>query len=415
MTSTLETLRNRIVAHGDEKPEDLLANPRNWRRHPRHQEEALEGVLERVGWVQSVIVNRRTGLLIDGHLRVALAKRRQEPTLPVVYVDLDEGEEALVLATIDPISALADTDREQLADLLKGLEVQDPALQAMLGALAQDNGIDLAEVLDGTLPGADLEDVPEPPTEPITIPGELIILGRHRLICGDSTRAEDLARLMNGGQADMVWTDPPYNVAYEGKTDEALTIQNDSMDDATFRAFLLGFYQAALEVTKPGGPIYVAHADSEGLNFRAAMKEAGWLLKQCLVWVKQAFVLGRQDYHWQHEPILYGWAPGAAHVWEGDRTQSTVLRFDRPARNGEHPTMKPVDLVAACLVNSSRPGDVVLDAFGGSGTTLVAAEKTGRTARLVELDPRYCDVIVQRWEQATGQKAERLQAVSLSH
>ena len=405
--TTLEQLRNRIVGHGDVSPENLLANPRNWRRHPKHQVEALESLLQRVGWVQQVIVNFQTGLMIDGHLRVELAKRRKEAAIPVVYVDLEEDEEALILATFDPISALAETDRDQLEELLKGLEVQDPALQAMLGDLAKGNGLDLSAALDGTLFGADLDSVPEPPAEPVTTPGELIILGRHRLLCGDATRSEDLAHLMDGTQADIVWTDPPYNVAYEGKTDDALTIQNDAMDDASFRAFLLAFYAAALGVTKPGGPIYVAHADTEGSNFRAAMKEAGWLLKQCLVWVKQSFVLGRQDYHWQHEPILYGWAPGAAHVWEGDRTQSTVLHFDRPSRNGEHPTMKPVDLVAYCLENSSRPGDVVLDSFGGSGTTLVAAEKTGRSARLIELDPRYCDVIVTRWEQVTGKQAKR--------
>jgi len=242
---------------------------------------------------------------------------------------------------------------------LKGIEIQDPALQAMLCNLAEENGFNLSEILDGTIPGADLESVPELPVEPITTPGDLILLGHHRLLCGDATRSEDLLRLMDGAHADMVWTDPPYNVAYEGKTQEALTIQNDSMDSATFKAFLLAFYIAALAVTKGGGPIYVAHADSEGLNFRAAMQEAGWLLKQCLIWVKQSFVLGRQDYHWQHEPILYGWAPGAAHVWEGDRTQSTTLHFDRPSRSEDHPTMKPVDLAISCVVNSGPPNDPV--------------------------------------------------------
>lgn len=411
---TEDVFRSRIVGHDQVSPEALLANPANWRRHPKQQAAALEEVLQRVGWVQSVIVNRRTGLLVDGHLRVELAKHRGEPFVPVAFVDLDEAEEALILATLDPLAGLAETDRDQLEALLQGLLVQDAALRTVLGALATENGIDLAATLDGTLPDEDLEDVPKPPAVPVTTPGELIILGRHRLHCADATRPEAYGVLLDGEPADMVWTDPPYNVAYQGKTADALTIQNDAMDDAAFRAFLRAFFDTARAVTKPGGPIYVAHADSEGLNFRGAMQEGGWLLKQCLVWVKQAFVLGRQDYHWQHEPILYGWAPGAAHAWAGDRTQSTVLRFDRPARNGDHPTMKPVGLVAACLKNSSHPGDLVLDPFGGSGTTLVAAEKTGRAARLLELDPRYCDVIVARWERITGRRAERRQVVDLS-
>lgn len=411
---TEDVFRSRIVGHDQVPPETLLANPANWRRHPKQQAAALDEVLQRVGWVQSVIVNQRTGLLVDGHLRVELAKHRGEPFVPVAFVDLDEAEEALILATLDPLAGLAEADRDQLEALLQGLQVQDAALRTVLGALASENGIDLAAALDGTLPDEDLEDVPEPPVVPTTTPGELIILGRHRLHCADATRPEAYGVLLDGEPADMVWTDPPYNVAYQGKTADALTIQNDAMDNAAFRAFLLAFFDIARAVTKPGGPIYVAHADSEGLNFRGAMQEGGWLLKQCLVWVKQAFVLGRQDYHWQHEPILYGWAPGAAHAWAGDRTQSTVLRFDRPARNGDHPTMKPVGLVAACLKNSSHPGDLVLDPFGGSGTTLIAAEKTGRAARLLELDPRYCDVIVARWERVTGRRAERRQVVDLS-
>jgi len=401
------SLQNRIVGHGEEQPQALMANPKNWRKHPRLQHQALESVLERVGWVQGVIVNRRTGLLVDGHLRVALAKRRKEPTIPVSYVDLAEDEEALILATLDPLAGLAEANRERLGSLLDEIEVEDHALRAMLSELAEDAGLDLLAKLDGTLPGVDLDEAPPLPRTPVTRHGDLITLGRHRLLCGDATRAEDLHRLMDGSRADLVFTDPPYNVAYEGKTKDALTITNDAMADESFRVFLLAFYRQALAHTRPGGAIYVCHADTEGLNFRGALAEAGWLLKQCLVWVKQAFVLGRQDYHWQHEPILYGWAPGAPHTWAGDRSQSTVLNFDRPARNDVHPTMKPVDLVAACLLNSSHLGDTVLDSFGGSGSTLIAAEKTGRASRLLELDPRYCDVIVTRWETATGQMATR--------
>jgi DNA modification methylase len=265
---------------------------------------------------------------------------------------------------------------------------------------------------------------------------------------------------MSGEMADMIFTDPPYNVAYEGKTADRLKIKNDSMEDSQFYEFLLQAYKCMFVVTKPGGAIYVAHADSEGVNFRTAMINAGWLLKQCLIWAKNSLVLGRQDYHWRHEPILYGWKPGASHKWYGGRKQDTIIedkhgvsiaekdgrhvitiqsgvhtlvlsvpeyrieyasddagtslwRIERPSRNADHPTMKPVALVARAIMNSSRTGDIVLDPFGGSGSTLIAAEQMGRCARLMELDPKYADVIVRRWEEFTGNKAEKLGVVNV--
>jgi DNA modification methylase len=223
---------------------------------------------------------------------------------------------------------------------------------------------------------------------------------------------DDVQKLMGEEKADMVWTDPPYNVAYEGKTKDALKIQNDEMSAESFYQFIYDAYSNMLMFTKPGGAIYVAHADSEGMNFRKALVDSGWLLKQCLIWVKQALVMGRQDYHWKHEPILYGWAPGASHNWYSDRKQTTVLEFDRPSRNAEHPTMMPIELIEYCLTNSCAAKGLVLDLFGGSGSTLIACEKTGRKAALVELDPRYCDVIVARWEKYTGKKASLLNAGS---
>jgi DNA modification methylase len=212
---------------------------------------------------------------------------------------------------------------------------------------------------------------------------------------------------MDGETAELVLTDPPYNVDYEGATKDALKIMNDKMSDNQFYQFLHDFYSAALAVTKPGGAVYVFHADSEGANFRSAMKDSGWLLKQCLIWVKSALVLGRQDYQWKHEPILYGWKPGAAHRWYGGFSETTTIDYEKPTRNGDHPTMKPVGLVAKLMVNSSKKDDPVLDCFGGSGTTLIAAEQTDRKAYLLELDPKYCDVIVRRWEEFTGKQAER--------
>lgn len=207
--------------------------------------------------------------------------------------------------------------------------------------------------------------------------------------------------------ADLLLTDPPYNVAYEGKTEDALTIKNDSMSDGDFRKFLQNVYRAANAVMRPGAVFYVWHADSEGYNFRGAANDIGWTIRQCLIWAKNSLVLGRQDYHWRHEPCLYGWKDGAAHYWGSDRSQTTLLEFNRPTRNGEHPTMKPVDLFRYQVENSSRPRDAVLDLFGGSGTTMIVCEQANRHAYLMELDPKYCDVIIRRWQDFTGKAAVR--------
>lgn len=226
--------------------------------------------------------------------------------------------------------------------------------------------------------------------------GDLFEIGNHRLLCGDSTQTDTFAKLFENQLADLVVTDPPYNVAYEGKTKDALTIQNDSMEDSEFYQFLYDFYTALGAYTKKGGAWYVWHADSEGANFRLAMKNAGIMVKQCLIWVKNSMVMGRQDYQWKHEPCLYGWKEGASHGWYSDRKQTTVLEFDRPTRNAEHPTMKPVPLIAYQITNSSKQGDIVADGFGGSGTTMVACHQLQRKAYLVEFDPKYCQVIIDR-------------------
>ena len=226
--------------------------------------------------------------------------------------------------------------------------------------------------------------------------GDLFEIGQHRLLCGDSTQTDTFEKLFAGHLADLVVTDPPYNVSYEGKTKDAMTIKNDSMADGDFYQFLYDFYTALASYTKAGGAWYVWHADSEGANFRLAMKNAGIQVRQCLIWVKNTLVLGRQDYHWKHEPCLYGWKDGASHGWYSDRRQTTVLEFDRPSRNAEHPTMKPIPLIAYQIGNSSKQGDIVADAFGGSGTTMVACHQMNRKAYLVEFDPKYCQVIVDR-------------------
>lgn len=241
--------------------------------------------------------------------------------------------------------------------------------------------------------------------EAITKLGDIWQLGNHRLMCGDSTDTETVEKLMGGVMADLYLSDPPYNVAYEGKTEEALTIQNDSMSDNDFRTFLCNAFKAVDNVLKPGASFYIWHADSEGYNFRGACFETEWTVRQCLIWNKNCMVMGRQDYQWKHEPCLYGWKQGASHSWYSDRKQTTVIDFNKPQRNGEHPTMKPVGLMGYLIENSTKAEQVVLDTFGGSGTTLVACEQLDRICYTMELDPRYCDVIIKRWELLTEGKA----------
>ena len=262
----------------------------------------------------------------------------------------------------------------------------------------------LLNVIEGTDGLTDEDAVPEVPDEPKTKPGDIYILGNHRLMCGDSTNIESVEALTEG-LVDILVTDPPYNVAYEGKTKDALTIKNDSMGDEQFRQFLRDAFVAADAVMKPGAVFYIWHADSEGYNFRGACHDAGWKVRQCLIWAKDTMVMGRQDYHWKHEPCLYGWKDGAAHLWATDRKQTTIIECKRPKRNDIHPTMKPVELMEYQILNNTKGMDIVLDLFGGSGSTLIACEKIGRKARLMELDPKYCDVIVKRWEDFTGKQA----------
>jgi site-specific DNA-methyltransferase (adenine-specific) len=239
----------------------------------------------------------------------------------------------------------------------------------------------------------------------VTVLGDVWLLDKHRVMCGDSTSIDAVEKLMDKGLADSLITDPPYNVAYVGKTKDAMTIQNDRMSDDSFRQFLRDAFVAGDAVMKQGAVFYIWHADLEGYNFRGACKDAGWTVRQCLIWKKQTLVMGRQDYHWKHEPCLYGWKEGAGHLWATDRKQTTILEFDRPLKSTLHPTMKPVELIEYQVLNNTKGQDVVLDLFAGSGSTLIACEKTGRINRSMELDPKYCDVIVQRWQAFTGHTA----------
>jgi len=245
--------------------------------------------------------------------------------------------------------------------------------------------------------------VPELVDDPVTVLGDVWLLGNHRLMCGDSTSIDAVERLMDGQKADQLVTDPPYNVNYEGS--DGKKIKNDNMKDAEFRQFLRDAFSSAFNVMKSGASFYIWHADLEGYNFRGAIIDCGEKVRSCLIWNKPSIVMGRSDYHWKHEPCLYGWKDGAAHLWASDRKQSTVLDFEKTKKNDVHPTMKPVSLMEYCVQNNTKGSDVVLDLFGGSGSTLIACEKTGRHARLMELDPKYCDVIVKRWQDFTGKQA----------
>lgn len=383
---------------------------------------------------------RGDGEIVDGHLRLKAALALGLSQVPVIPADdLTPTQVRTFRILVNRSATWAEWDEDGLRVELAGLRdlgadlrltgFEDRELDAFLLGLAPEGGVD---------PDA----APEVPVDPVSRPGDLWILGRHRLLCGDSTRTVDVARLLDGERADMVWTDPPYNVDYKGKAGK---IRNDSMGEPAFEAFLDALFSRAWEALADGGAVYVAHSEAGGgLAFRRAFERTGFRLSACLIWRKHQMVLGRGDYHWQHEPILYGWKPTARHHWYGDRKQTTllerfagdtvlpagegvwqvatgdavllirgrdvvveevsgtVLSVPKPARSELHPTMKPVALVERQVANSSPRGGLVLDPCGGSGTTLMACERLGRRCDTMELDPRFADVIVRRWQEYSG-------------
>jgi len=377
---------------------------RNARTHSVEQVAQIAASIVEFGFTNPILVDSSDGI-IAGHGRLSAAQELGLKTVPVVVLDhLSERQRKAYILADNQLALNAGWDTDLLREELQDLAAQDFDL-SLIG-FSDDELADLLPEIEELPPeDADADAVPEPPVDPVSKPGDVWLLGKHRVMCGDSTSIDAVETLMGGTQADLLLTDPPYNVAYEGGTAEKLTIQNDDMNDDDFRQFLRDVYTAADVVMKPGAVFYIWHADSEGYNFRGAAHDVGWQVRQCLIWNKSSLVLGRQDYHWKHEPCLYGWKEGAAHYWGSDRSQTTVLDFNKPSRNGEHPTMKPVELFQYQLENSSKKNGVVLDLFGGSGTTAIAAQKTGRQARLMELDPRYCDVIVKRLQAFTGKRA----------
>jgi len=400
--------RNRIVRYADVPPDQLLANPANYRRHPKPQQDALSGVITEVGYLDPVLVQDGTDMVIDGHLRVELAIRANQPTIRVAYTDLSDDEAALILATHDPLTAMAYHDQEALDALLAAVATDDEAVRELLESLAGD----ATTITEGL---TDPDDVPSVPDDPITKPGDLWLLGRHRLLCGDSTVVTDVDRLMGGAVPTLTVTDPPYGVEYDASwRDEAAAaglispaarrvapVTNDDRVDWS-EAFSL----------VPSEVMYCWHADRHASAVQASLEAVGYEIRSQVIWAKQTFAISRGHYHWQHEPCWYAVRKGATASWIGDRSQTTLwgITWDKNVEGG-HSTQKPVECMARPIRN--HEGDVY-DPFLGSGTTLIAAEQLNRTCYGMEISPAYCDVIVRRWEQFTGQTAtlERVEAVA---
>jgi site-specific DNA-methyltransferase (adenine-specific) len=378
---------------------DLIPYALNSRTHSDEQVAQLAASIREFGFTNPVLIDESNNL-IAGHGRLLAARKLQMETVPAIVVTgLDDRRRRALVIADNKLALNAEWDQDALS-----VELED--LAGDFGELMGFSDDELVALLKQGNEGLTDEDaVPEAPEQPTTVEGDVWVLGKHRLMCGDATKIEHLEQLCENQLVDSWLTDPPYNVAYEGKTAEALIIKNDEMCDADFRQFLEDSYTAADAVMKAGAVFYIWHADSEGYNFRGAAQDIGWKIRQCLIWKKQSMVMGRQDYHWMHEPCLYGWKEGAAHLWAADRKQTTILNFDRPSRSAEHPTMKPVELFEYQMLNNTKGDDLVLDSFAGSGTIAIACEKHGRRARMMELDPVYCDVIIKRWQDFTGEQA----------
>jgi len=393
-------------SHSEMMPiESVIPNPRNPNTHPESQIELLAKIISAQGWRAPITISTRSGFIVRGHGRLLAARKLGLAEVPVDRQDYsnDAAEWADLIAD-NRLSELSKIDVPLLKDLIQEIE---PGMFELTAYTMDEIDAMLDGAQDVVEDTFDTDKALKEIDEPVSRLGDVYSLGNHRLMCGDSTVLSEVECLLGGGgKSDMLLTDPPYNVDYVGKTKDALTIQNDKKDDSGFRQFLTDAFVNATAVMKPGAVFYIWHADSEGYNFRAACKDAGWQVRQCLIWNKNSLVMGRQDYHWKHEPCLYGWKEGASHLWASDRKQTTVLNFDRPQRNGEHPTMKPLARLAYQITNNTKGEDLVLDLFGGSGSTLIACEQLGRKCCMMELDPKYCDVIVKRWEELTGGKAE---------
>ncbi len=374
-----------------------LKDLKPYENNPRKNDDAVKYVAESIkefGFKVPIVIDK-DNVIVAGHTRYKAAKKLGMTEIPCIIADdlTDEQIKAFRLAD-NKVAEKAEWDFDLLNTELDDIIDLDMELFGFEDALQDDAEEAVEDEFEVELPA-----------EPKSKLGDIYQLGDNRLMCGDSTVLEDVEKLMGGVQADMLLTDPPYNVNYEGKTKDKLKIKNDKMDNDNFRQFLIDAFSNADMVMKPGAVFYIWHADSEGYNFRGACFDVGWTVRQCLIWNNNSMVMGRQDYQGKHEPCLYGWKEGAGHLWASDRKQTTVINFDKPTRNDMHPTMKPIPLFDYQIKNNTKGGDVVLDLFGGSGTTIMACEQNGRRGYSMEYDPRYVDVIVDRWEKFTGAKA----------
>lgn len=391
-------MRIETLSLGDLNPADY--NPRKDLQPGDSEYEKLKRSLAEFGYVEPVIWNKTTGHIVGGHQRLKVLADLGFESVDCVVVELDETREKALNIALNKISG--EWDESKLALLIADLDAADfdaeltgfdeDEIQAMIGSLdeaeAHDDGFDLDTALEQAA---------------FVEPGDVWTVGRHRLMCADATQSENLEALMGGKSANLLLTDPPYNVDFTSAS--GLSIKNDKMDADSFYEFLLDSFTAAAAVMAPGASAYVFHADTEGLAFRRAFIDAGFKLSGCCIWVKDSLVLGRSPYQWQHEPCLFGWKSGGKHAWYADRKQTTVWQFAKPKRSKNHPTSKPVDLMAYPMGNSTQPNAIVFDPFAGSGSTLIAAEQTDRVAYCMELDPKYASVILRRYVEHTGDAA----------
>lgn len=375
-----------------------------YEKNPRMNDNAVPYVansIKEFGFKVPIIIDKKN-VIVAGHTRYKAAQQLGLETVPCIIADDLTPKQIKAFRLADNKTAeKAEWETEFLSDELKEL------LDVDMGAFGFEDVLDdLEEELEAQEDDYEME-LPE---DPRAKTGQIWQLGKHRLMCGDSTKKTDVLQLVGGCKMDILITDPPYNVSYEGKTKDNLKIQNDNLNSEDFRTFLRDAFKNADDVMREGAAFYIWYASSEAINFESACNDAGWKIRQNLIWEKNTFVLGRQDYQWNHEPCLYGWKDGAAHTWMSDRKQTTILKFNRPIRNDIHPTMKPIPLFNYQIKNSTRSGDKVLDLFGGSGTTIMACEQNGRTAYVMEYDPKYADAIIDRWQTYTGEKAVLLES-----
>lgn len=351
--------------------------------------EKLKRSMKEFGYVDPIIWNQQTGHVVGGHQRLKILQYEGIKEAECVVVNLDEEKEKALNIALNKISG--DWDKDKLALLMTDLQASD--LDILLTGFDEDEISDLLATEDDTHDD-DFDVDSELDKPPFSKSGDLWHLGKHTLLCGDATKTESYQKLLGDHKVNLVLTDPPYNVDYQSKAGK---IKNDHQDDDKFYQFLLAAFQNMNKVMANDASIYVFHADTEGLNFRRAFRDAGFYLSGCCIWKKQSLILGRSPYQWQHEPVLYGWKQNGKHEWYTGRKESTIWEFDRPKQSKEHPTMKPIPLLAYPIMNSTMSNCTVLDPFGGSGSTLIACEQTNRICYMMELDPKYCDVIVNRY------------------